>query len=313
MYKAALEIDSAFAESYTGMAKAYWDRYYYETFFKENFLDSCLVLIDIALSLDDRLEEAYYLKGIYYYEKNNFEEAVINFDKALKINHNYADAYYEKAWTILARSGDLINGLDNYYKALNLTSGKERAIILRTLGGIYGDKGFGEKAKSMLNEALMLDGDSASHIARTGYLEVALGNLDVALKLLRKYNELDSTNTTGLDIHNAVASKEEAYIYAERIIEILKRGGKLPLHDSHRIAYAFWKVGKYKEAKYYLNQQINYGEESLRLNLDLKSAVKYDLAASYAFSGDKEKAYKLLEEFSTGEGFTLWCLSMMLF
>ena len=96
LYKAALETDSDFAESYTGMAKAYWDRYYYETFFKENFLDSCLVLIDIALSLDDRLEEAYYLKGIYYYEKNNFEEAVINFDKALKINHNYADAYYER-------------------------------------------------------------------------------------------------------------------------------------------------------------------------------------------------------------------------
>jgi tetratricopeptide (TPR) repeat protein len=99
------------------MAKAYWDRYYYETFFKENFLDSCLVLVNIALSLDDRLEEAYYLKGRYYYEKNNFEEAVINYDKALKINHNYADAYGEKAWTILARLGDLINGLDNYHRA----------------------------------------------------------------------------------------------------------------------------------------------------------------------------------------------------
>jgi tetratricopeptide (TPR) repeat protein len=87
----------------------------------------------------------------------------------------------------------------------------------------------------------------------------------------------------------------------------------LPLHDSHRIAYAFWQVGKYKEAKYYINQQIKYGEESLRLDRDDAYTVKYDLAAAYAFSGDKENAYKLLEEFVTGEGFTLWWLSMMRF
>ncbi len=313
LYKAALETDSGFAESYTGIAKAYWDRYYYESFFKENFLDTCLTLINSALSLDDRLEEAYYLKGRYYYEKNNFEEAVNNYDKALKINQNYADAYQWKAWTILARLGDLINGLDNYHKALNLTSGKDRAIILRELGGIYGDWGFIEKAKSILNEALMLDGDSASHIIRIGYMETALGNLEEALKLLKKYIKWDSTNTTGLDIHNALGRKEEAYIYAERIIKIYKRRGTLPLHDSHRIAYAFKRVGKYKEARYYLDQQIKYGEESLRLGRDDAYAVKYDLAAAYAFSGDKEKAYKLLEEFSTGEGFTLWWLSMMRF
>ena len=131
--------------------------------------------------------------------------------------------------------------------------------------------------------------------------------------MLKKYNEWDSTNTAGLDIYNAVGRKEEAYIYAERIIEIYKRRGTLPLHDSHRIAYAFRQVGKYKEAKYYLNQQIKYGEESLRLDRDNAYAVKYDLAAAYAFSGDKEKAYKLLEEFSNGKGFTLWWLSMMRF
>jgi TolB-like protein/AraC-like DNA-binding protein len=313
LYRAALEIDTAFAKSYTGMAKAYWDRYYYETFFKENFLDSCLVLVNTALRLDNRLEEAYYLKGMYYYEKNNFEEAVNNYDKAIKINNNYADAYREKAWTILARLGDLVNGLDNYYKTLDLTSGKEHAIILRALGGIYGDWGFIEKAKSMLNEAVIMDGDSLSHLIRLSYLERALGNTEESLKLLKKYNKWDSTNTAGLDIYNTVGRKEEAYIYAERIIEIYKRRGTLPLHDSHRIAYAFRQVGKVKEAKYYLNQQIKYGEESMRLDRDNAYAVKYDLAAAYAFSGDKENAYKLLEEFSTGEDFTLWWLSMMRF
>ena len=72
----------------------------------------------------------------------------------------------------------------------------------------------------MFNEAIMLDGDSVSHLLRLGYLEAALGNLDVVLKFNRKQCELDSTYKNDLNIYNAVARKEEAYIYAERIIEI---------------------------------------------------------------------------------------------
>ena len=55
------------------------------------------------------------------------------------INQNYVDAYIQKGWIHVAIIMDFIYGLEDYHKALNLTSGKERAIILRTLGGIYGD------------------------------------------------------------------------------------------------------------------------------------------------------------------------------
>ncbi len=40
-----------------------------ENFFKENFLDSCLVLLNIALSFDDQLYLAYWVKGRYYEAK----------------------------------------------------------------------------------------------------------------------------------------------------------------------------------------------------------------------------------------------------
>jgi tetratricopeptide (TPR) repeat protein len=251
---------------------------------------------------------------MYYYEKNNFDEALNNFDKTIKINQNYPDAYIQKGWIHLAILGNLIAGLENYHKALNLTSGKERAAVLRTLGGIYGDRGFVEKARSMFNEALTLDRDSASYLIRTAYLEIALGNLEEALKLNKKLCKLDSTSTGSLEIYSALGLKEEAYMNAKKTIEIYKRRGTLPLHDSHRIGYAFWQVGKYKEAKYYLNQQIKYGEESLRINRDYEGAVKYDLAGAYAFLGDKEKTYKLIDEFSTmTDSPSLWFLSYMRF
>jgi len=75
LYKSALEIDSDYAKTYTGLASLYYDRHYWPDHFKENFLDSMLVLVNQALSIDDQLDEAYYLKGLYYDENGNFKEA----------------------------------------------------------------------------------------------------------------------------------------------------------------------------------------------------------------------------------------------
>ena len=75
-YKAAFAIDSAFAKAYIGLAIAYSNRYYWPDYFKENFLDSCLILLNKALSIDNQLDEAYYYKAMYYYAIGQIEEAL---------------------------------------------------------------------------------------------------------------------------------------------------------------------------------------------------------------------------------------------
>ena len=69
LYRDALKEDSTFARAYSGLANAFMIRYQWEDFFKEDYLDSMLTLIDKALSIDDKLDEAYYLKGKYYMAK----------------------------------------------------------------------------------------------------------------------------------------------------------------------------------------------------------------------------------------------------
>ena len=64
-YHRALEFDSSFAYAYTGLADVYWDKYYWEEYFTQEFLDSFLILINIALSYDDQLAEAYRYRGYY--------------------------------------------------------------------------------------------------------------------------------------------------------------------------------------------------------------------------------------------------------
>jgi tetratricopeptide (TPR) repeat protein len=75
-----------------------------------------------------------------------------------------------------------------------------------------------------------------------------------------------------------------------------------------RIGYVFWQVGKYDEAENYFNQQIKYGEESIKLKRSgVAGSFYYDLAATYAFLGNKEKAYQYLDEFNkSGECPLIW-------
>ena len=85
LYKAALEIDSAFAKAYVGLANLNWEKQFSEGYFSESFLDSCLVLINIALSFDDQLDEAYFLKGRYYQQNGHYDEALYNYNKSFII------------------------------------------------------------------------------------------------------------------------------------------------------------------------------------------------------------------------------------
>jgi TolB-like protein len=310
-YKAALEIDSAFAKAYAGLASAYWSRYYNETYFKQNFMDSCLVLVNKALSIDYQLDEAYYLKGQYYQMANgHIEVALDNYDKALRINPNYSDAYLAKGFILTYIKHDYVKGIENDNKALNLIRGDERPYLLRVANRGYLDVGFIEKAKHYDQEAFALDSNKAQNFYNLAWLEFNNENFEPALKLEKKGEELDSTYINeDLTVYNVCPShNEEAYVIAKKEIENYKKSGELSLLQSYRIGYAFWQVGKKKEAEYYFNQQIKYDEESIKLGRDIEQwkAAYYDIAATYAFLGDKVRAYKYLDEFNTMNFYPLW-------
>ncbi len=312
-YKVAIELDSAFAKAYVGLGWIYADRYYWSNYYKENFLDTCLVMANKALSFDDQLDEAYYTKGRVYQENGHFEEALDNYDKALKINPNYYYAYYAKGYIFGTIKFDLVKAIDNYHKALKLISGDERPAMLRTLGGVYENVGFIEKAKQYFQEALALDGNKTLYSRSLPMLEFSIGNFEEAFRLAEK-NEIDSTYLHDMILYNVGSGHdEEAYIHAKKLVEYYKKSGVLNLRQSYRVGYAFWKVGKFKEAEYYLNQQIKYSEESIKL---YRSEAQWGqahivLAITYAFKGDKGKAYQSLDELNKLNSFPLYRITLL--
>jgi tetratricopeptide (TPR) repeat protein len=92
-FQKALNLDSAFALAYTGLAAVYYSKYYHKTFFAKDFLDSVLILANRALAFDNQCAEAYYYRGQKYFQTAKPEQAYREIDKAIKFNPNDWQAY----------------------------------------------------------------------------------------------------------------------------------------------------------------------------------------------------------------------------
>lgn len=312
LYNAAVAMDSTFAKAYTGLAFAYWKRYDYETYFEKNYFDSCLALAEKAIKFDNQLDEAYFIKGEYFRETGKPEEALDNYDKALEINPNYYQVYLEKGHLFAGLMGDYVKALESYHKGLLLIQGEGRRGLLSDLAYDYLCAGFIEKAKYYYHEAFLLSNNKAVYLNNLAWIEFCQGNFEQALTYKKQQKEIDSRTTSLLYYTVLPGHAEERYIEAEKYVEEIKKSGSLPLQSSHRIGYAFWQAGKKEEAEYYFNQQIRYSEESIKLNriIAQRKVAQYDLAGTYAFLGDKAKAYRYLEETNKKNTYPLWWITL---
>jgi len=300
LYHDALEYDPTFAKAYSGLAKVYWDKHYWESYFSEEFLDSVLILADEALNYDDQLSEAHTVKGDYYMEIGLAEKAIEEYDKATIFNPNDWQAYRGKGWLNRFIYCDFVRAIDNFQKAVNLNRGSELPSLLESLGGAYMGIGFYEKCRYYIQEALKLDGDSMRYYLYLAYCEIVPGNYLKAVEYGEKLYALDSTDNYNLSILGYIyvfhGQHEEALELYKRYIEVTEMGQGHSLFDMHRIGWAYWQNGYKEEAEYYFKEQIDYLNRMNELERAASEQLRtfLDLAAIYAFIGEKEKAYENL-------------------
>ena len=301
-YKKALEYDPSFAQAYVGMAQVYRHKHYWETYLSENFIDSVLILVNKALSIDDKLAEAYTTRASYYQQKGSVNKAFEDCNKALRFNPNDYYAYYLIGFFSIWNFEDYAKSIDNMHKAVLRNRGAELPEYLRTLARYYQQIGFIDKAKYYYQEAYSLHRDSSKYLYDLAIIEYTRENFKEALVLFKEAKEIDSTRSILFEVYYFLPSNyyEEAYQLALKRIESYKKAGILPIWQFHRFAHAFWRVGKKKEAEYYFNQQIKYDEESIKLGRSkaIRGDSYFDLAVVYAFLGEKGKAYEYLDEFN---------------
>jgi TolB-like protein len=303
LYNLSLEADSTLAMAYIGLAWTYQNRNFWPEYFAENFLDSCLVMADMALSIDDRLEDAYYLKGFYYEANGDLEEALLNYNRVIDANPNYYSAYMRRGSLLSSIQSDNVKGLEDYHKALTLVGNEDRVPLLRDLANTYAKLGFGEIAEDYIHEIYALDSNRFLYTVAYAWGEFYQEHYDEALARMKEARQLDTTYLFNLHFYIYASDPDyrEAYEHARKVIARAEQTGVPNYYQSHRIGYIYYQLGLSEEAQKFFEQQISYTERSIRLSrfYSQGKAAQYDLAATLAFLGDKEEAYRRLDEFNT--------------
>jgi tetratricopeptide (TPR) repeat protein len=292
------------------LAWVYWDKHYWETILSEDFMDSVLILCNIGLSYDDQLSEVYTIKGNYYNETGKTEQAIKEFDKAVKFNPNDWMAYRGRG--IVYENFDLIKSIENYQKAISLNHGSQLPALLRSIGAVYLNAGFIEKAKNYNQEAFELDEDSLR------YYWIAFGDENILLnyaKAIEFLQKIYLLNSSDIDIYYRLGEDymflgqhEESLKYFKKWLERSETLSDETLFGTHRVGWAYWQNGYKKEAEYYFNELIKYCDRLKKMGRYDPFRPTYDLAAVYAFMGDREKAYENLRLWAKMPSCQLWWL-----
>ena len=310
LYREALEYDSTFAEAYSSLAWVYWYKHYIDTYFDEDFMDSVLVMTDIALSYDDKLAEAYAIRGRYYNQTGNPDQALKEFDKAIELNPN--DWYSYKIKGDLYLSKDAVEAINNRQIAVSLNRGPQLPGLLRNLGYAYNAFGFTEKAAQYYEDAFRIGRDSIDHFSSL-FLEGTMSHLE-NINFCKRIYAYDSTNIYALQligyIYTFLDQYEEALAYFQKYIEKGKVQNVVGLLAfSHRIGYVYCQNGYKEEAEHYFDQQLDYCNRVIELGRSWDPY--YDLAAVYAFRGEKGKAYKNLRIYNQKKLHTRWVVELI--
>jgi tetratricopeptide (TPR) repeat protein len=159
-----------------------------------------------------------------------FDAAIINYKKALKIKPNYTEAYYNMG-IALKEKGDFEGAIDSYKQALKIKPDYAEAYY--NMGNIFKDKGGPEAAIVSYKKALKIKPDYAEafnnmgiSLKEKGDFEGAIDSYKQALKIKPDYSEVQENLV--LLLTSYIPQKENPNL----IVKINEEIRKIDLQDN---------------------------------------------------------------------------------
>ncbi len=297
LYRRALEYDSTFARAYVGLAEICHSKYSWDPYLFEPMIDSVLIYVNLALSYDDQLADAYIVKGYYYRTISETDLAIREWEKAISLSPNAAEPYKAMGW-LYNSIGDYVKSIESFVKASSLNRGPELPSILYGLGFELTSIGFYTESVEQYHEKLKLDSDSSDYYRCICYAEFCAGHYDKAIEtgqiaISRNPQNPDAWNFVG-GSYLELKQYEEALYYLKRFAEILDSMGQMNFYSIPPLAFAYMKNGDTEKSGFYVNEQITMSREWIRRRVSGYEGNYMRLAQVYAISGDIENAMENL-------------------
>jgi tetratricopeptide (TPR) repeat protein len=244
------------------------------------YRDTLFQLVEKALTLDPNLEEAYLVRGHYYTYIRDFNRALQDYNRALKINPNCSMAWDAKSDIEFNVKSNWIKGLSSKLKAVELERGESQLGLLAELGDFYEHMGFTEKAEDVYLQTLRTTGDSAAY-----YLKMAGSaycNLDWHKRIyfMKKSLELDPDQIWPLvnlsdsyrKLGNSDSANYFAFLLQEKETAALEVGGL-----EFFIGQALMNKGRIEEAQQMMDKLETYMMSLLQSDLGHRDAYLLNL------------------------------------
>src|ERR1044072_4575096 len=126
---------------------------------------ACSKIISVSRTKTNDLASTYYNRAIAYRQKNDLDNALSDYNDAVKINPKHARAFNNRG-TIYKEKGDLDRAIADFSEAVRLDAKFTAAYFNR--GNAYDDKGDVDKALADLEAAIELDPRNAAALTVRG-------------------------------------------------------------------------------------------------------------------------------------------------
>ncbi len=214
------------------------------TYIAKSDYDQAIRDFNEAIRLDPNLADAYYNRGVAHYHKGDYDQALQDYDEAIRLDPNVAEAYLGRGLAH-KHKGDNDQAIQDFTTASELGHRVPEVYVNR--GDIYLEGGDYQQAIKDFNQAIFLNPNAAQAYYNRGLARQIMGSSDHAK---RDYDR-------AIDLDPSIARNSENYTGVEL--------PKLNTAQSYKQGNKFLRKGNYEEAVWHYT-------EALRLDPSYASA-----------------------------------------
>jgi class 3 adenylate cyclase/TolB-like protein/Tfp pilus assembly protein PilF len=305
LFKQSIHADPEFALPYAWLGRAMEYQIGRQIFidYKE---DTIISLCNKALSLEPKLADGYWIRGRYFRNIGQFQNAIDDLTKAIQISPNNALACRYLGTTYFFNR-DYLQAIINLKKAEKLVRGNELTQLYSDIGQLYISIGEFQKAEKYYKESISLQPNFIEGYRNLFWAELRQGKFEeahvYAEQLLSLYPESTSSFSIMVESLTNLKRYQEAEEYYRKWEEKSEEKGEEAHFNRHRFAIVLWINGKKEEAGILFDKHIEVCANSIEGGgLYGKTLAPYDLAGINAFLGYRKAAYEWLTKYES-EGF----------